>query len=105
MRVCSDDDESKMIKSNSSHKNAVAYYSGLVAKSEIQQFKRLLFRATHGKVLCKIVENSESDKHVFVLVFQDIPMLKSKIDRIASIFCSDQFELPSDGRGSYQEFT
>ena len=48
--------------------------------------KRLLFRATKGKVLCKVVDdqliqydqvtNKKQEKCVYVLVFQDVNVLR-----------------------------
>lgn len=35
----------------------IIYHSGIIQKSDINQFKRLLFRATKGKVLTKICDN------------------------------------------------
>lgn len=37
---------------------SITYLAGLIEKHEINQFKRLLFRATKGKVLCKIMEEA-----------------------------------------------
>jgi hypothetical protein len=36
---------------------SIYYYAGIINKSEINQMKRLLFRATKGKVLCKVVDD------------------------------------------------
>lgn len=65
----------------------ITYVSGLIGKNDIAAFKRILFRSTKGKVLCRICENAvfddESEQHlppnkrkcVFVLVFQDLRLL------------------------------
>jgi hypothetical protein len=102
----SDDDESSMIGGGARRRGVPAisvggavsifYYAGLVAKNEIGTLKRLLFRATKGKVLTKVCEDAVVDyslgqldsaaesnpvpkapgvtkdsKCVYVLVFQD----------------------------------
>jgi hypothetical protein len=36
---------------------SIYYYAGLVNKSEINQMKKLLFRASKGKVLCKVCDD------------------------------------------------
>ena len=36
---------------------SIYYYAGIINKSEINQMKKLLFRATKGKVLCKVCDD------------------------------------------------
>lgn len=66
----SDDDESFMIGGqrrrgvpaiSGSDAVSIFYYAGLVQKQEISVLKRLLFRATKGKVLCKVCEDAPID--------------------------------------------
>ena len=66
----SDDDESFMIGGqrkrgvpaiSGSDAVSIFYYAGLVQKQEINVLKRLLFRATKGKVLCKVCEDAPID--------------------------------------------
>lgn len=67
----SDDDESYMMGGGSRKRGVPAisgggavsifYYAGLVAKNEISILKKLLFRATKGKVLTKICEDAVVD--------------------------------------------
>lgn len=92
------------------------YLSGLVSKHEIQTFKRILFRATRGKVLCRINDSAVFEhedeqklpahkrKCVFVLLFQDVKLLNQKTKRICATFSEHEFELPKQGRGSQQEY-
>ena len=62
----------------------IFYHAGLIDKTEIVQFKKVLFRASRGKVLCKICDESpidysrvdpsllkqkSQDQYVFVLVY------------------------------------
>ena len=37
----------------------IFYYAGLVNKSEVFQFKKLLFRISKGKVLCKVCADTQ----------------------------------------------
>ena len=99
----SDDDESSMMGGtrrrgvpaiSGAGAISIFYYAGLVAKNEIHTLKKLLFRATKGKVLTKICEDAVVDysigqegsltgqsdstlavrqdsRCVYVLVFQD----------------------------------
>jgi len=65
---------------------SIYYYAGIINKSEINQMKKLLFRATKGKVLCKVCDdqviqyetqtNKKVEKCVYVLVFQDVNVLR-----------------------------
>ena len=66
----SDDDESCMIGGprrrgvpaiSGSDAISIFYYAGLVQKQEISALKRLLFRASKGKVLCKVCEDAPID--------------------------------------------
>lgn len=41
-----------------------------------------------------IKEGDNSGKCVFVLVFQDMEILRSKIDRICKVFFDNKYELP-----------
>jgi len=77
--------------------------SGLIEKNSIASFKRLLFRATKGKVLTKICEDAivnystyteihdnnkvHKSQCVYILVLQDTPLLKAKILKVKEIFC------------------
>jgi len=80
----------------------IFYHAGLILKSEIPQFKRLLFRVTKGKVLTKICDNFEinynvdgrteinkgkgMERCVYVLVFQDGVVLRNKLMKICDVF-------------------
>ena len=66
----SDDDESSMMGGarrrgvpaiSGGGAVSIFYYAGLVAKNEICTLKRLLFRATKGKVLTKVCEDAVVD--------------------------------------------
>jgi hypothetical protein len=98
----------------------ISYYAGLIQKSEIFQFKKVLFRASRGKVLCKVCDESPvdytrvdpsllaskaRDEYVYVLVFQDVHVLRSKIKKICEIYSNGQtYRLPRDGQGSFAEY-
>jgi hypothetical protein len=36
----------------------IYYYASLVSKSDVFQFKKLLFRISKGKVLCKVCDDT-----------------------------------------------
>ena len=69
---------------------SIHYHAGLIDKKDVVLLKKLLFRASHGKVLCKICddrpieynydggekESKKSNFFVFVLVFQDVNVLR-----------------------------
>ena len=101
----------------------IVYHAGIILKSEVNQFKRLLFRTTKGKVLTKICDNfvinydvegrNESNKSnatgekcVYVLVFQDGSVLKHKVMRICDSFSPDnkRYQLPKEGQATQAEY-
>lgn len=71
---------------------SIFHYAGLVSKSEINLMKKLMFRVSKGKVLCKVCDDQLIDysfgseqislnkrtveKCIYVLVFQDAAVLK-----------------------------
>jgi len=73
---------------------SIFHYAGLVNKQEIHLMKKLMFRASKGKVLCKVCDDQVIDysfgseqislnkktveKCIYVLVFQDVYVLKQK---------------------------
>ena len=69
-RFWSDDDESMMVKNGASFDPengakipammggvSIFHYAGLVSKSEINLMKKLMFRVSKGKVLCKVCDD------------------------------------------------
>lgn len=103
----------------------IVYHAGIILKSDVNQFKRLLFRTTKGKVLTKICDNfvinynvdgspqgskskqnSSAEKCVYVLVFQDGSVLKHKVMRICDSFSPDnkRYQLPKDGQATQGEY-
>ena len=133
MNCFSDDDESMMMRrgSNADPENgnqmpammggvSIFHYAGLVNKQEIHLMKKLMFRASKGKVLCKVcddqvidysfgeesISNTKNktvvDKCIYVLVFQDVFVLKQKTLRICDTFSPDgkRYGLPNDGQGT-----
>lgn len=94
---------------------SIHYHAGLVHKSDVFLFKKLLFRASHGKVLCKVCDerpieynveggdnaHKKSNSFVFVLVFQDVNILRQKILRICNVYSNGKtYNLPMDGQGT-----
>jgi hypothetical protein len=108
----------------------IVYHAGVISKSDVRQFKRLLFRTTKGKVLTKICDNhvinydfdgsgtagsssqptSSADKGgercVYVLVFNDGSVLKHRVMKICDTFSPDskRYQLPKDGQASQAEY-
>ena len=91
---------------------SIHYHAGLVHKQDVFLFKKLLFRASHGKVLCKVCDDrpieynlegmhKKSNSFVFVLVFQDVNVLRQKILRICNVSSNGKtYNLPMDGQGT-----
>jgi hypothetical protein len=131
----SDDDESMMMRrgQNADPENgsqmpammggvSIFHYAGLVNKQEIHLMKKLMFRASKGKVLCKVCDDQVIDysfgseqislnkktveKCIYVLVFQDVYVLKQKTLRICDTFSPDgkRYGLPNDGQGTQADY-
>mmetsp|Transcript_25716 Transcript_25716/g.39545 ORF Transcript_25716/g.39545 Transcript_25716/m.39545 type:complete len:128 (+) Transcript_25716:750-1133(+) len=107
----------------------IFYHAGIVHKKDIFQLKKLIFRASRGKVLLKIcsddairyhsahsfhAQNGKAEKDdshapdfsVYVLLFQDSSVLRQRVIRICESFTLDnkKYTLPRDGQGSPDEF-
>jgi len=101
---------------------SIFHYAGLVNKQEIHLMKKLMFRASKGKVLCKVCDDQVIDysfgseqislnkktveKCIYVLVFQDVYVLKQKTLRICDTFSPDgkRYGLPNDGPGTQADY-
>ena len=77
------------------------------------RFKRLLFRASRGKVLSyyEDIETTLADfsgktlkKCVYVLVFEEGTHLREKITKICDSFQGKRFHLPDDGHADMKAF-
>ena len=77
--------------------------AGTIESSEIMNFKRLVFRATRGKVLSYIetiddqiltYQGRSLTKAVYVLVFEEGHYVRDRIERICDSFQSNRFPLP-----------
>ena len=77
--------------------------AGTIAVAEINQFEKLIFRTSRGKVLCyfdplnfkiKDVDGNEKIRVVYVLVFQEGDYLKDKVTKICDSFQAKAFILP-----------
>jgi V-type H+-transporting ATPase subunit a len=77
------------------------------------RFKRLLFRASRGKVLSYFeeIETTLTDfsgkalqKCVYVLVFEEGTHLREKITKICDSFQGKRFHLPDDGHADKKAF-
>lgn len=107
----SDDEEGIMIRSSNAPVVggiSIYYYAGIINKSEINQMRKLLFRATKGKVLCKVCDdsfieyddrNKKLERCVYVLVFQDVNVLRQRTQKVCETFSPEgrRFSLPKNG--------
>lgn len=107
----SDDEEGIMIRSSNAPVVggiSIYYYAGIINKSEINQMRKLLFRATKGKVLCKVCDdsfieyddrNKKLERCVYVLVFQDVNVLRQRTQKVCETLSPEgrRFSLPKNG--------
>lgn len=74
---------------------SIRYMAGTINKDEVLRFKRLLFRASRGKVLSyfedvevplKDFHGNPLEKAVYVVVFEEGMHLKDKVAKICDSF-------------------
>jgi len=82
----------------------VCYIGGIVKSNEINRFKKILYRATRGKTYTKFGEivyresdrmtdmKAKSDKHAFIVMFEEGTYLKDRVFRICKSFNDHSFE-------------
>lgn len=87
--------------------------AGTINKEETLRFKRLLFRASRGKVLSYFEDIEENlkdfqgrslQKCVYVLVFEEGTHLKEKVAKICDSFQGKRYHLPEDGQADKRAF-
>ena len=92
---------------------SLVYMAGTINKEDIIRFKRLLFRASRGKVLSyfedmdmklKDFQGDELNKVVFILVFEEGTHFREKVSTICDSFQGKRFHLPGDGHGDHSIF-
>ena len=80
----------------------IAYVAGTILTSEVQRFKRLLFRATKGKALPHFhdMEEGVEDVHgkvnmktVYVVVFEEGARIRSRVTKICDSFLGQRFNV------------
>lgn len=85
---------------------SISYLAGTIDKDEMLRFKKMVFRASRGKA---ITYNRDLDalglqdytgamdhrrRTVYVIVFQDTPVLKDRLVKICESFMGKNFEIP-----------
>jgi V-type H+-transporting ATPase subunit a len=87
--------------------------AGTINKDETMRFKRLLFRASRGKVLSyfepidevlKDFKGKFLEKCVYVLVFEEGTHLRDKITKICDSFQGKRYHLPEEGHADKRAF-
>ncbi|CAD7705284.1 unnamed protein product [Ostreobium quekettii] len=82
----------------------VGFLSGLVAKEKLENFERLLFRATRGNMFLKHCEvgslrdpatGEQVEKHVFV-VFYAGERVRTKITKICEVYGANTYPFPEE---------
>lgn len=84
----------------------VSYLAGTIFKEEMFRFKKMIFRATRGKVLSYFRDMDAAGlkdyagnadrklRTVYVLVFQEIPQIRQKLTKICDSFMGRNVEIP-----------
>ena len=78
----------------------IEHIAGVVDQTDIERLRRLIFRSTKGKSYMYIsayddqagVENVR--RSVYIIVFQNGPHIKEKIERICDSFPGQRYEIP-----------
>ena len=85
----------------------ISYLAGTINNTEKQNFQKLIYRASRGRVLCyfddssftiKDFEGTEKTRVVYILVFQQVSYLRDRIMRVCESFQGKVFHLPDDGQ-------
>ncbi|KAK4773664.1 hypothetical protein SAY87_028683 [Trapa incisa] len=95
----------KELRSGFSEQSGVRFISGIVCKSRVVRFERMLFRATRGNMLFnqapadeEIVDpvTFEKNAKIVFMVFFSGEHAKTKILRICEAFCANCYPVPED---------
>ena len=99
---------------NSYRDVSISYLAGIIDSVDVMGFRRLLFRATRGKVLVyfkqsKIeIESSKGEKlnkSVYVIVFQEGLHFFDKLMKLCDSFSGKRFQLPGQGHSDRHAFS
>ena len=94
-----DNDRQGLIDSSGKSIN-IEHIAGVVDQTEIERLRRLIFRSTKGKSYMYIQQyDDQADvgnarRSVYIIVFQNGPHIKEKIERICDSFSGQRYEIP-----------
>lgn len=92
---------------------SLRYVAGTIEIQDVERFKRILFRALRGKVLAYFdvkniklndFEGIQTQKIVFVLVFEDGHHFSDKVTKICDSFVAKRYSLPEGGHSDHNAF-
>lgn len=90
--------EEEMMLMMGDGKNKVHYIAGTILVSEVERFRRLVFRSTKGNSYVYTQEAEVNDQGkseaVYIIVFWGGEHIQSKVERICDSFSGNRFELP-----------
>ena len=91
-------EEEMMLMMGDGH-NRIHYIAGTILVSEVERFRRLVFRSTKGNSYVYSQEAEEPNEQgkseaVYIIVFWGGEHIQSKIERICDSFSGNRFELP-----------
>jgi V-type H+-transporting ATPase subunit a len=98
-----DDDDEESQGSNFIKEIKIGTICGTLDTAEAERFRRMIYRSTRGQVLThfsdldahiKNFEGEEVQKTVYVLMFQEMESLRTRINRVCDSFNSKRFETP-----------
>jgi len=78
----------------------IEHIAGVVDQTEIERLRRLIFRSTRGKSYMYIsayedqADVGNARRSVYIIVFQNGPTIKEKIERICDSFPGQRYEIP-----------
>ena len=87
--------------------------AGTIDREDTFRFKKLLFRATRGKILSYFEDievpirdflGNKLNKVVYVLVFEEGTHKKDKLSRLCDSFQGRRYQLPDEGHGDTSIF-
>ena len=94
-----DNDRQGLIDSTGKSIN-IEHIAGVVDQTEIERLRKLIFRSTKGKSYMYIsgyedrAEVGNARRSVYIIVFQNGPHIKEKIERICDAFPGQRYEIP-----------
>ena len=96
-----DADEGAGLMGSAAAESNLTKVAGVIAKTEIERLRRLIFRATKGKSFM-YVQDYEADedvldanrRSVYIIMYWDGRHISERISRICDSFSGERFQLP-----------